>query len=169
MLALLSAVALGATEPSGAVCPTLPVPDDTVQVAWVSPVLRSARNNQEITVVLAEDLSAWSEAHAADQTRVLQALGMSGRRGGWRARRYYKVTLFEVPADELCRPLSTVPEGELSDGVRSCGKQRGRASCGLSFDTLTGEGGLPVYRIPWRDAARWGFCVVPLELYLAES
>ena len=108
-------------------------------------------------------------AQTPAQARVLQAMGYAGKRGGWRARRFYKVTLFEVPSEELCRPRSDVEEGEIVDGVRACGQAPIGQSCGLSNDTLTGQGGLPVYQIPWRDAARWGFCVVPLELYLQES
>lgn len=165
----LASLSLAAADAPAAQCVALPAPGATTQVAWISPVRRSARNNQEIEVVLAEDLSAWAYANKADQTRVLQAMGYAGKRGGWRARRYYKVTLFEVPSEELCRPRADVEEGEVVDGVRSCGEAPMGQSCGLSQDKLTGQGGLPVYRIPWRDAARWGFCVVPLELYLQES
>ncbi len=165
---LLTSLTLAAAD-SPSQCVALPAPGSSAQVAWISPVRRGARNNQEIEVVLASDLTAWAYANKADQARVLQAMGYAGKRGGWRARRFYKVTLFEVPSEELCRPRSDVEEGEIVDGVRACGQAPIGQSCGLSNDTLTGQGGLPVYQIPWRDAARWGFCVVPLELYLQES
>ncbi|MFT5584293.1 MAG: hypothetical protein ACI9VR_001878 [Cognaticolwellia sp.] len=167
---LLTSLAMAAADaPAPTQCVALPAPGSSAQVAWISPVRRGARNNQDIEVVLVTDLIAWSHANKADQTRVLQAMGYAGKRGGWRARRYYKVTLFEVPSEELCRPRSDIEEGEIVQGVRSCGEAPIGQSCGLSNDKLTGQGGLPVYQVPWRDAARWGFCVVPLELYLQES
>lgn len=149
-------------------CPSLDAPRNTVQVAWISPVRRTVGNNRDVQVVLVDDLADWVDDNKADQTRLLQALDRVGKRGGWRARRLYKVTLFEVPSEELCRPLDDVPEGEVVDGVRACGDTERKTPCGHTVDVITGEQGLTVYSIPWRDAARWGFCVIPLQLFLEE-
>ncbi|MCP4805885.1 MAG: hypothetical protein GY913_03590 [Proteobacteria bacterium] len=140
-------------------------PDAHVQAAWISPVRRRIRPNQPVEVVLVDDLRGFIDDDKADQTRVLQALGFVGRRAGWRANRLYKVTVFEVAGEELCRPIQGLEPGAVITGARVCERSR---SCGTSTDTLTGEPGLAVYEVPWRDAARWGFCVAPLELYVNE-
>lgn len=143
----------------------LTAPGDHVQAVWISPVRRSTRANQPVRVVLVDDLRGFVDDEKADQTRVLQALGLVGRRAGWRSNRLYKVTLFEVAGEELCRPLKGHEPGAVITGARVCDRSR---SCGWTDDHLTGERGLPTYEIPWRDAARWGFCVAPLELYVQE-
>lgn len=140
-------------------------PGESVQAVWVSPVRRRTRANQPVEVVLVEDLRDFIGSNKADQTRVLQALGLVGKRAGWRANRLYKVTIFEVAGEELCRPISGHEPGAVITGARVCERSR---ACGRTDDKLTGQPGLAVYEIPWRDAARWGFCVAPLELYVQE-
>lgn len=142
---------------------SLEEPPGNVQVAWITPIRKQVRANAEIEVVRIDQLAGFVHDNKADQTRVLQALGMAGKRGGWRARRLYKVVVFETTASELCRPGDHI-EGDVIAGARACGS--GRSGC--TQDKLTDAPGLEVYRLSWRDAARWGFCVVPLEVYLNE-
>ena len=78
---LLTSLTLAAAD-SPSQCVALPAPVSSAQVAWISPVRRGARNNQEIEVVLASDLTAWAYANKADQARVLQAMSYAGKRGG---------------------------------------------------------------------------------------
>lgn len=166
MIHALLGLALGASQAPEA-CPVqgLSTPGEALQVVWVSPVRQRVRANQAITVVRVDQLQDWVGDNAADQTRTLQALGLVGRRAGWKSRRLYKATVFEVESQQLCRPLSGWPEGEVVQGVRACERSR---DCGWTQDSLTGQQALEAYEIDWRDAARWGFCVVPAELYLQE-
>lgn len=143
----------------------LVTPAEDVQVVWVSPVRKRVGANRDVTVVEVRQLRDFIAAEKADQTRVLQGLGMVGKRAGWRSRRIYKAVVFEVRAEELCRPIEGVEPGAVIGGARVCERSGG---CGRSEDRLTGADGLEVFEIPWRDAARTGFCVVPMEVYVEE-
>jgi len=143
----------------------LQTPDTALQVVWVSPVRKQVRSNTDVTVVTIDDLAGFIEDEKADQTRVLQGLGLVGKRAGWRSRRLYKAVIFEVRAEELCRPVEGIEPGAVIGGARVCDRASG---CGRTEDKLTGEDGLEAFEIPWRDAARSGFCVVPMEVYVEE-
>ncbi len=166
------AVAAGQGDDASLVCASQAPPPDRLQVAWISPVRKRVWGRTSLSVVRVAELRTFVQAQGADQARALQALGLIGRRG--RVRKLYKVTLFDVSADQLCRPVEHTPEGEDSDGLPACagGRQVGarRATgCGTTLDTATDAQGLDLYRIPWREAARAGFCVMPLERFLAGS
>jgi len=172
MLPALAALLLGvgvarAEEP--APCPSLTAPPGDVQVAWVSPVRRHVRGRTVLSVVRVADLRAMIRSQGPDEPRTLQSLGLLGPRG--RTHRRWKVTIFDVQALDLCRPVEGVPEGEDADGLPACagGRQTGASKvtgCGQTLDRATGEPGLDLFRIAWRDAARQGFCVMPLERFL---
>jgi hypothetical protein len=77
-----------------------------------------------------------------------------------------------VSAQQLCRPVEHTPEGEEADGLPACpdGRSSGirrDTGCGTSLDTALGVPGLQIYQLQWREAARNGFCVLPLERFLA--
>ncbi len=164
---------VGAVWASGpdpdAPCATLAPPPARLQVAWISPVRQRVRGRSVLSVVRVADLRTFVQAEGADQQRTLQALGLVGPRG--KVRKRYKVTMFDVDADWLCRPVEHTPEGEDSDGLPACAPSRARGAkhvsgCGTSWDTATDAPGLILYRLTWRDAARDGFCVMPLERFL---
>ena len=95
-------------------CASLAPPPAQLQVAWVSPVRQRARGGAALSVVRVADLRTFVQAQGADQARTLQALGLVGSRG--KVRKRYKVTLFDVSADQLCRPVEHTPEGDDADG-----------------------------------------------------
>ena len=143
-----------------------------LQVAWISPVRKRARSKKPLQVVRVGDLRAWVEDEGADQTRVLQGLGQVKKKPGWRAKRRYKVTLFDVNPGDLCRAIEDVPVGTDVAGVAACDELktvRGESSCGWTVDTVTEARGLDTYRISWAEASVRGFCVFPLERFLVES
>lgn len=144
----------------------------SLQVAWISPVRSRTRAKKPLQVVRVGDLRAWVDDHEADQTRVLQGLGQVKRKPGWRAKRRYKITLFDVNPGDLCRAIDDVPVGTDVAGVSACDELktvRGESSCGWTVDTVTDQRGLDTYRIPWREASVRGFCVFPLERFLEET
>lgn len=145
---------------------------ETLQVAWVSRVGARARNGTGIVVVRTADLRQLAETRGRDETAVLQALGLVR---GKKARGDWKVVVFDVQRDWLCRPADADAGLELS-GVPVCGdawqgsgpgvKDRSYSGCGYLLDTRTEQKTLDVYRISWEDAVSWGFCVLPLERFL---
>jgi len=151
-------------------CASLQPPPAHLQVAWVSPVRKRVWGRSTLSVVRVSELRTFVQADGADQARTLQAIGAIGRRG--RVRKRYKVTLFDVSADQLCRPVEHTIEGEDSDGLPACGGSRQSGvrhdtGCGTTLDTAVDAPGFDLYRVLWRDAARNGFCVMPLERFLA--
>ncbi len=157
-------------------CESVASVPDSLQVAWVSRVGKQVSANAAIEVVRTGDLRAWVKAQGKDQLRLLRGLGMlSARGGGWAQQRRYKVTVFDIKPDWLCRPISEVEPGTDSAGLPVCepsqqrpspGHRPGFTGCGYGQDTQTDQRGLDVYRIRWADAASWGFCVLPLERFL---
>lgn len=150
-------------------CPSLAPPPARLQVAWVSPVRKQVWGRRSLSVVRVAELRTFVQAQGADRVRTLQALGIIGPRGKLRKR--YKITLFDVSAEQLCRPVEHTLEGEDSDGLPACatGRQVGArhvTGCGTTTDTATGSPGLELYQVLWREAARAGFCVMPLERFL---
>ncbi len=62
-------------------------------------------------------------------------------------------------------------EGEDSDGLPACSTGRAlgvrhTSGCGTTTDTARDSSGLDLYQVLWREAARDGFCVMPLERFL---
>lgn len=149
---------------------TVEVPE-ALQVAWVSRLGATVGARTPLLVVRVADLRALVESEARDPTRVLQALGMVGKRGA--ARGAWKVTVFDVDRSWLCRP---VPADGVVVGVPACPSDlqhrgpgvRGKAwsGCGYLLDTVSGDRTLDVYRVEWQDAVALGFCVLPFQRFL---
>jgi hypothetical protein len=87
----------------------------------------------------------------------------------------YKVTLFDVKKEWLCRPVEDRTEGEDLSGVPACEASQQRRSrpakegftgCGYTLDTGASARGLDVFRIEWGAASAWGFCTLPLDRFL---
>ena len=144
-------------------------------VAWVSPLRQTVRGNQWIEVVRVADLREWIADNDPEAVRVLQALGMKGRRARSVDVSNYKITVFDVAADWMCRPIEGGTPGEPIEGVSQCearqqrplgGHRRGYTGCGYSLDTGASLRGLDVYRIRWSEAATQGFCVMPMSRFL---
>ena len=74
-------------------------------------------------VVRVADLRAWIRTNGADPARVLQGLGMAPRNAARKAARGWKVTVFDVRSEWMCRPLEGTPAGEDHAGVVSCSEK----------------------------------------------
>lgn len=147
-----------------------PVPE-TFQVAWVSKLGAHVGAGSAIEVVRVTELRRLVETRGRDATGVLQALGLVGKkaRGDW------KVVVFDVKREWLCRPAESVPGDDLS-GVATCEagwQRRGRGArarsysgCGYLLDTVTQARTLDSFRVDWQTASTWGFCVLPLQRFL---
>lgn len=143
---------------------------ESFQVAWVSRLGATVGARTPLLVVRVADLRTTVEAQGRDATKTLQALGMIRKKGKADAADW-KVTVFDVQRDWLCRPV----EGD-SGGVSACPtdllhkapgiRPKAWTGCGYVLDTRTGERTVDVYRVEWRDAVAWGFCVLPLERFL---
>lgn len=148
-----------------------PLPEQ-LQVAWVSRLGARAGNQTGIPVVRTAELRRLAEEKNRDATAVLQALGLVS---GKRARGSWKVVVFDVQRDWLCRPVDADAGADLS-GVPACEgswqgpgpgvKHRSYSGCGYLLDTRTEARTLDTYRIAWGDAIAWGFCVLPLQRFL---
>ncbi len=144
----------------------------SLQVAWISPVRSRTRAKKPLQVVRVGDLRSWVQDHDADQTRLLQGMGQVKKKPGWRSKRRYKITLFDVNPSDVCRAIDDVPVGTDVAGVAACDELktvRGESSCGWTLDSVSGDRGLDTYRIEWREASVRGFCVFPLERFLEET
>ena len=160
----------------GQSCADVNLIPESAQVAWVSPVAKSVGMNSWIETVRVADLRAWIRENGSDQVRVLKGLGMVRTKGGkWAAKRSYKITIFDVKREWLCRPIEGATPGTLDQGVSVCeekqhkglwGHKRGYTGCGYIEDTLSRSRSLDAYRVRWGEASRWGFCVLPLERFL---
>lgn len=152
--------------------PACPAPDALAEgplsFAWVSPAARRVGAGGWVPVVPASELRTLINETHADLPRMLQALGL--RRSSRPPHRAWKVTIFEVAPDRLCRPLPG-REGEVVTGLAVCDRgDRGLAGtddgCGHTRDHHSHESGLDLFRTRWRDAASNGFCVLPAERFL---
>ena len=173
-LLLIFTAAVTSTATAASDCQGVSGVSTNVQVAWISPIRQRVGSDRYMEAVPLSDLRAWVKKNGNDQTRLLQALGLVGRYPLWRDDMAWKVTIFDVRADWLCRPIRGGTPGETIQGVVVCHErlQRGGrrfTGCGYTLDTLTGNKGFDHYRVPWRDAATWGFCVMPLERLLEGS
>jgi hypothetical protein len=147
----------------------------SLQVAWISPVGRTARPGKALEVVRVQELRGWIRANGTEQDQVLAALGML-ERGESAADVGYKITIFDVQSDWLCRPLADAEPGSDVAGVAACMERGDRhtdrdhrdgfTGCGYTLNTYSSSRGIDVFRVPWSDASAWGFCVMPLERFL---
>ena len=147
------------------------VPPDYVSVAWVAPVGKDVWFNGHIDVVRTSDLAEHlSQSSSPTVARLLQVLGL--RKSGKPPWRRYMVTVFDVPADLLCRAVDNEEVTTIS-GIKTC-KKPGRTTkrkmpCGYAVDRTTGLRTVDRFRIRWNDAAANGFCVLPAQRYLKEG
>jgi hypothetical protein len=167
-LCLLARPALAAES-----CSALQEPPPVFQVAWVSPLQQDVSSRAWLEVVRVADLRAFVKKNGPDTIRLLQGLGLAKAKGlGWLQAKQWKITMFDVEAAWVCRPVKGAEEGLLLQGIPACvrGQQKGEGAttgCGYSRDPVTGGRGIDVFRIRWRDAARGGFCVMPLSRFVA--
>lgn len=178
MFATIALATLLATTPDAAAqaCQALTDVPASTQVAWISRRSRRVPSGKVIEVVRVSDLRSWIRENGADETRLIQGLGMAPRKGGFASRYEYKVTIFDVQAEWLCRPIPGAADGADSDGVAVCGDadakplghhKPGYTGCGYTLDTAASNRGLDVFRIRWSEASAWGFCVMPLDRFIA--
>jgi len=139
-------------------------------VAWVSPLGKKVGKNGWLTLTPTQDLRSWARAEAGGSVaRLLQRVGL--RKRSKEPKRSYKVVVFDVRAEQLCRPLGDREGGEEAFGMVSCPERATRFKersddCGTLEDRATGGAGPVVYRARWRDVVRNGFCVLPAERFL---
>ena len=177
LTALLLASTVGlSTEAQAQACGAVASTPESTQVAWISRRSRRVPSRQVIEVVRVQDLRAWIRDNGADEARLVQGLGMAPRKGGFASKRPYKVTIFDVRADWLCRPIQDGTPGADTLGVAVCEEKDGKAlrhhtagytGCGYSLDTAASTRGLDVFRVRWSEASAWGFCVMPLDRFIS--
>ncbi len=145
----------------------------TFQVAWISPVRKGARASTELQVVRVGDLRSWVNQHGADQTRLLQGMGYVGPAGGRKAEKDWKITIFDVRAEQVCRPVEGLEPGADWMGAPVCSEDllrtvgRHESTCGYTLDRGAEDSrGLDTFRVRWEQASAQGFCVFPLERFL---
>lgn len=169
-------MALPARDARAQACQELAAVPKDLQVVWVSPMGRRVRRRAHVEVVRLQDLRKFVVDNKADEARVVQALGMAPRWGGRRANRPYKVVIFDVRADWMCRPVDDQSPGRDLSGVVACdprvgGRQfqhgPGFTGCGYSLDTGASTRGLDVFRVRWSDASAGGFCTMPLSRFIS--
>lgn len=150
---------------------------ESLQVAWISPTHDTVKNGDYIEVVQVRDLRGWIRNNTPERERVLQLMGMQDRKITPREENQtYKITIFDVRREWLCRPMTEVVPGTDVTNVPACETRHQRAAdrfhaegftgCGYSMDTQSSTRGLDVYRVRWDEASAWGFCVMPLERFL---
>lgn len=155
----------------------LPPPKDTQAVVWISPLRRTVGSGAQLRVVPTSALRAAARDGALSSGRVLQLLGE--RRKAKPPRKPWKVTVFQASSGALCRPVD--PEraedasgsawaGDFLAGLPVCPSPPSRkdSGCGTTLDRARDVGGVEVFRARWRDLAPQGFCVLPLDRFLAE-
>lgn len=148
---------------------SLEAPPEALSVAWVSPLRRKVGKNGWLTLVPTTELKAFADEHAKGSVaRLLQHVGQ--RKRSSEPSRSYKVVVFDVRAEQLCRPLEDREGGEEAFGMVSCPERVSRFrertdACGTLEDRAGGEGP-PVFRARWRDVVRNGFCVLPADRFV---
>ena len=160
-------------------CEDLASVPDALQVAWVSPVRAQVRYKQQVNVVRYSELQKYVANEKPTTTELLQHLGI--KRG--RIRRdidpqRYKLVIFDVTAQSMCRPILTDANDDRAvgtvGGLTVCKQTRrtgfvhrsGDSGCGYLIDTKTDERTFDLYRVSWADASAQGFCVLPLARFL---
>ena len=173
MTGLLAALALAPAYAQDAACLAVGDVAEATQVVWISPVRKRIRARGEMEVIELADLEAWAKEHGKDSVRLLQATGVVGKNAHKARSVPWKVTIFDVGRDLLCRPIEGALPGTEVASVSVCedpkaahGAKKGFTGCGYTRDTGSGSRGLDVLRVRWEDAAREGFCVMPLDRFL---
>ena len=178
MFILFTIVAAFATESECSVVDTIP---SAVQVAWISSTSDTVRSKQMVEVVHLQTLQGWIDTQDADAKAVLHQLGMlSSRSKRTIDPADYKITIFDVESESLCRPI--VQDTALEDAsplfveglsvcegtsrANSLNSRYGFTGCGYTLNTQSKQRGLDVYRVSWAEASKWGFCVLPLSRFL---
>ena len=171
MVGLILSLALAQEPADVAVCDgPWPELEEALSVAWVSPLRKTVRGRTWLTLVPTSELRSWAQREGQGSVgRMLQHLGM--RKRSKEPRRRYKVVVFDVRAENLCRPLGDREGGVASGGLGSCVESGTRLKedhdgCGRLVDTSTGAT-TAVLRARWDDVVRNGFCVLPAERFLA--
>ena len=137
---------------------------ETRSVVWVSPLAR--RGVGWLSVTDAALLRKWVEAEQPSAARFLQHVGV--RRGARDPKRPYKVVVFDVSSDALCVPGQADPT-VLCDVRGASRVRRGERPCGEVVVRGSDAAGATMLRGRWEDLAVSGFCVLPLERFLAGS
>ena len=176
---MIFAMLLGLASAQDACQSTRTITEDSLQVAWISRTDKQVWDKTYIEVVRTGDLRSWLDRNGRDTLRLLRGLGMvKGNKGEGAAKKNWKITVFDVRRDVLCRPIRDGVPGENVGGVAICeeseqswkwGYSKGFTGCGYIEDTQASVRGLDVFRVRWADASAWGFCVLPLERFLKES
>ena len=170
----LMTAAAQAAEPE---CGALSEPPEIFQVAWIAPISERAWSSEYIEVVRFVDFRVWARDEEADAKAVLHAVGMLSENSQTEIMaNEYKITVFDVKRDWLCRPIKSVDEGELSYGLPIChtkeqrwatwSRRYGFTGCGTVENTASQSTQFEVYRIPWGQAITWGFTTMPLDRFL---
>ncbi len=144
---------------------------ETLQVAWVSRLAARAGARTGVPVVRVAELRKLAEARGRDPVAVLQALGLAGKKANGR----WKVVIFDVKREWLCRPVDADPADDFG-GLDVCDVAwqapspgqlpRSHTGCGYLVDSQTGVRTLDSFRVEWGTAVTWGFCVLPLSRFL---
>ena len=158
-----------AEEPS---CAEVALPDapEAMSVAWVSPVAKRVGRNGTVQVVSTAALRSWVAREGEGSiARMLQQLGLRSRAAEPKKR--WKVVVFDVVSQDLCRPVVGHEEPVNLAGVVSCSERasqpdRTQGGCGYTTDRATGEMGMEVFQGRWAELARNGFCVLPAERFV---
>ena len=155
---------------------TLYAPPETFQVAWISPVGKSVWSNETIEVVPMKDLRLWVHENKATPSDVLAYLGMRSAKAKEAQAIDYKITIFDVHRDTLCRPIKGAEPGSTQSNIAVClekeqkpkswAHRHGFTGCGYAVSSKTNQRSLDVYRVRWMDASTMGFCVFPLGRFL---
>lgn len=162
---------VAALTPAQAACgDDLPDAPERQSVVWISKLRKRVGANQRVKVVPVKALRAFAKKERLDAARALQLLGL--RKSHKPPKGPYKVTVFEASSGALCRPIGPdIGQGSLAGAavcehnVRASQKETG---CGRTRDRRTGKDGLELFHARWRDLAPRGFCVLPLDRFLAE-
>jgi hypothetical protein len=170
---LLAALALAPARAQDAACLAVGDVAQATQVAWISPVRARVRARGWMEVIELADLEGWTKEHGKDPARFLQVAGVVGKKARRARSVSWKVTIFDVGRDTTCRPIEGALPGTAVQSVAVCedpkparGARPGFSGCGYTRDTGSGKRGLDVLRVRWEDAAREGFCVMPLDRFL---
>jgi hypothetical protein len=157
--------------------PDLYAPPETFQVAWISPVGKVAWINESIEVVPMKDLRLWVHENKATTSDLLQHLGMRSKNNNKQTDPVdYKITVFDVQRNTLCRPIKGKEAGSIHENVTICleqenkpkswGHRHGFSGCGYAVNSKTNKRSLDVFRVRWLDASAMGFCVFPMARFL---
>lgn len=148
-----------------------PAPRDTSAVAWISPMRKTVGAKSRLRVVPVDALREAAKKGPLTPGRALQIVGE--RKKARNPSRPWKVTVFQASSGALCRPVEGQPETAFVQGLPVCSRSESRSSrrqtpCGTTLDRARSRGGVELFYASWRDLAPQGFCVLPLERFLAE-